>query len=86
MDAIEEQRVCVKFCFKLKKSLSESVEFLQQAFRDDALSQTTYFEWFKQFKDGRIFVEDNEQPGRPLTSKTNENVANVCEIFEITVN
>jgi hypothetical protein len=43
---IEEQRVRVKFCFKLGKSSSETFELLQQAFGDDVLSRTTCFEWF----------------------------------------
>ena len=33
MEAIEEQRVCVQFCFKLGKSSNETFELLQQAFR-----------------------------------------------------
>jgi hypothetical protein len=39
MEGIEEQRVRVKFCFKLGKSSSETFELLQQAFGDDVLSR-----------------------------------------------
>lgn len=81
MEGIEEQRVCVKFCFKLGKSSSETFELLQQAFGDDVLSRTTCFEWFKRFKEGRTSVKDNGRPGRPSTSKTNETVARVREII-----
>jgi len=81
MEGIEEQRVCVKFCFKLGKSSSETFELLQQAFGNDVLSWTTCFEWFKRFKEGRTSVKDNERPGRPSTSKTNETVARVREII-----
>ena len=82
MEAIEEQRVCVQFCFKLGKSSSETFEILQQAFGDDVLSRTTCFEWFKRFKEGRTSVKNNERPGRPSTSKTNETVARVREIIQ----
>lgn len=68
--------MCVKFCFKLGKSSSETFELLQQAVGNDVLSQTTCFEWFK-----RTSVKDNELPGRPSTSKTNETVARVREII-----
>jgi len=45
------------------------------------LSRTTCFEWFKRFNGGRTSVKDNERPGRPSTSKTNETVALVREII-----
>lgn len=79
MEVIEEQRVCVKFCFKLGKISSETFELLQQAFGDDVLFRTSCFEWFKE---GRTPVKDNERPGRPSTSKTNEIVAHVREIIQ----
>jgi len=36
----EEQRVCVKFCFLLRKSAAETVLMQQAAFKDEALSKT----------------------------------------------
>jgi len=80
-EPIEEQRVCVKRCFKLGKSSSETSERLQQVFGDYVLSRTTCFEWFKRLKEGRTSVKDNERPGRPSTSKTNETVARVREVI-----
>ena len=32
------------------------------------------------FSEGREIVTDEERSGRPATSKTEENIANVCEI------
>jgi len=81
MEGIEEQCVWVKFCFKLRKSSSETFELLQQAFGVDVLSRTKCFEWFKRFKEGRTSVKNNQRPGRPSTSKTNETVARVREII-----
>lgn len=85
MEGIEEQRVCVKFCFKLGKSSSETFELLQQAFGDNVLSRTTCFEWFKRFKEGRTSVKDNERPGRPSTNKQMKLLLVFVKLFEIIV-
>lgn len=47
MDMNEEQRVCVKFCFKLGKSFKEAFQMLQQNFVDAVMSHSRYHEWFK---------------------------------------
>jgi AAA+ ATPase superfamily predicted ATPase len=39
----KEQRVCVKFCFKLGKTAMETLQLLQTAYREYSLSQTTVF-------------------------------------------
>ena len=66
MDEIHEQRICLKFCFKIGKTATESYKLLQQAFGDNAIKQTTAFEWFKKFKDGRQSVLDDVRIGRPV--------------------
>ncbi|UYV66001.1 hypothetical protein LAZ67_3006129 [Cordylochernes scorpioides] len=40
MAIFEEQRICIKFCFKLKKSATETYELIEEAFGDAALSLT----------------------------------------------
>jgi hypothetical protein len=52
---------------------------LQEAFGDNAMNQSKTFVWYKRFKDGRSSVDDDERSGRPSTSTTPENVANVRE-------
>ena len=52
---------------------------LQEAFGDNAMSQSKNFLWYKRFKDGRTSVDDDERSGRPSTSTTPENVAKVRE-------
>jgi len=37
------------------------------------------FLWYKRFKEGRTFVDDDERSGRPSTSTTAENIAEVRE-------
>ena len=52
---------------------------LQEAFADNAMSQSKTFLWYKSFKDGRTSVADDEHSGRPSTSTAPENTAKVCE-------
>jgi hypothetical protein len=52
---------------------------LQVAFRDNAVSQSKTFLWYKRFKDGRMSADDSERSGWPLTSTTSENIAKVLE-------
>jgi hypothetical protein len=64
MKSVKEQRLCVKFCFKVGKTAAET-HMLLEAYGDDALSQTTTDEWFKPFENGRTSTDDNERSGRP---------------------
>jgi len=45
-----EQRICIKFCFKMCKNATETFQFLQQAFGEDAMGRTQVFDWFRRFK------------------------------------
>jgi hypothetical protein len=38
------KRVCIKFCMKLGKSATKTLEMLCEAFGDHSLSQTAVFE------------------------------------------
>jgi len=53
MADVKEQRICIKFCFKLNKTAVETHRMLKEAFGEQALSQARTFEWFTHFKDGR---------------------------------
>jgi hypothetical protein len=52
MADFKEQRICVKFCFKLGNSESETREMLKTALGDNAMGRTQTFEWFSRFKRG----------------------------------
>jgi len=43
MADFKEQRICIKFCFDLKKTALEIHRMLQEAFRDNAMSQSKLF-------------------------------------------
>jgi hypothetical protein len=71
MDVKEEQHVAIKFCCKVDFSAKKSVELIQKAYGDAALSRTAMFEWHKRFREGRDSVTDDERSGRPTTSRHN---------------
>jgi hypothetical protein len=54
MDGKIEQRVCIKFCVKLGKSATETLEMLREAFGEHSLSLTADFRWHSCFKTGRV--------------------------------
>ena len=58
-----EQYICIKFCFKIGKTATETYRLLQQAYGEDAMGRTQVFDWFRQFKEGR-------KKGRQVRSKT----------------
>jgi transposase len=79
MGVFHEQRICVKFCVKTGKSVTEIFEMLKIAFGEEAMCRTQTYEWLKRFKEGRTSVDDDPHSGRPSTSKT-DNVAKVREV------
>jgi hypothetical protein len=82
MDVKEEQRVAFKFCCKVDFLATKTVELIQKAYSDAALSQTTFFEWHKRFRGGRELVKDDEHSGQPTTSRTDDNIAAVDKMVE----
>jgi hypothetical protein len=68
-----EQRISIKFCAKLGKSLSETLQMLTEAYGADAMKKSSVFEWHKRFKVGREDAKGDERTGRPKTHRTDEN-------------
>ena len=69
-----DQRINLKFLVKLKKTPTESLKMLQEAYGDQAMSRARVFEWHRRFREGEEDVEDKPRSGRPSSSKTDENV------------
>jgi hypothetical protein len=63
IDGKIKQHVCIKFCMKLGKSATETLEMLHEAFGEYSLRWTAVFEWHSRFKAGRVSVEDDERSG-----------------------
>ena len=77
-----EQHYEIKFCAKLKKSGSETLQLLRTAYGDAVLSSAQVFRWHKAFKDGRESVEDEHRTGRPSTSRSENNVARMKAVLD----
>jgi len=76
-----EQRINMKFCFKLQESAKETYEMLKLVYGDAAVTMKTVYKWFERFRNGCEWVEDEERSERPSTSKTQENVERVSEMI-----
>jgi hypothetical protein len=59
MDKRKEQRVCIKVCADLRKSATETLTTIQQAFGEQILSRTQVFQWHAHFKTGHTSVDDD---------------------------
>ena len=74
----KEQRVCVKFCFKLGETFTETFQMLQQAY---CLSRTQCHEWYQSFKSGRTSIEDNPKSGGTSASMDDDHVEKVLAVI-----
>ena len=76
-----EQRACIKFCFKLRKTATECYEMLKTAFGEQAIGRSQPFQWFSQFKAGRTSTDDDERSGWPVSSSMPEMIEWVRQII-----
>jgi hypothetical protein len=60
MDSKIEQCVCIRFCMKLGKFATETLEMLHEGFGEHSLRWTVVFEWHSHFKAGQASVEGDK--------------------------
>jgi hypothetical protein len=72
-DRFLEQRINIKFCAKLGKSASETLQMLSKADAADVMKKSSVFEFHKRFKEGHEYVKDSKITGHPKTHQTDEN-------------
>ena len=72
-----EQRICIKFCFKLEKSCAETIKTIQNAFGVECIGKTQIKECYKRFKNVGTSVDSVPRPGRPSSTITPENIERV---------
>ncbi|KAJ4440585.1 hypothetical protein ANN_08730 [Periplaneta americana] len=76
-----EQRVNIKFCYKLGKTATETHGMLVQVYGREAVSRKCVYEWFKRFREGKETIEDEPRSGRPSTSRTPEMIEKVRQML-----
>ena len=76
-----DQRTNIKFLVKLGRSGNEIREMLVQIYRDNAMKKTAVYKWVKCFSEGRESVTNEERSGRPVTSRTKENIVTIRQIL-----
>ena len=77
MDVKVEQRVNIKFCLKLGKTTTETLQLLRDAYGDEALSRARVFGWHRRFALGRVSVVDDTRSGRPSSSRNEDNMVRI---------
>jgi hypothetical protein len=75
-ESTKEQRIYIKFCFKVEKTAAETHNMFHEAYSDDTFSKMMIYIWFKRFKNGRTAMND-ERSGRPSTSRSETLIAQV---------
>src|SRR5215469_15916158 len=81
MDVRIEQRVNIKFCVKLGKTATETLQLLRDAYGDEALSRARVFGWHRRFVLGRVSVKDDTRSGRPSSSRNEHNVVRIRDMI-----
>ncbi|GBP96657.1 Putative uncharacterized protein FLJ37770 [Eumeta japonica] len=78
----EHWRAMIYYDFKVGLSEEQCVPRLQLAFNNEAPSRAVGFRWFREFRNGRNSLQDEEHMGRPVSSDTLENVGRVRKMIE----
>jgi hypothetical protein len=65
----------------LLKSATETFKLLTEAYGEDCMSRARVFEWHKRFSEGRESVKDDDRPGRPRTTVTDDNIEKVRDVI-----
>jgi hypothetical protein len=76
-----DQRMDMKFCFKLGKTATETHEMLVRVYGDAAMYRRTVYKWFERFRGGAELTADVQRSGRPPISETDENVSKINEMI-----
>ncbi|CUT99426.1 flj37770 protein [Echinococcus multilocularis] len=74
------QRTCIKYLAHNGYTATKTLEIIQKAFGDHALSKTRVFHWYKMFRAGRERVENEPRSSRLSTSTNERHVAQVRDL------
>jgi [histone H3]-lysine36 N-dimethyltransferase SETMAR len=78
----EHFRAMIFYDFKKSLTPLQCFESLNSVFGDEAPSQRTVYEWYANFKRGRVELCDESREGRPATAVTPENIDAVRNLLQ----
>jgi len=81
MDLSMEQWLAIKFCFKAGKSATETLQMINAAYGDEALSCSNVFQWYGWFHEGQEDIEDNPRSGQPTECRNDNNVQKISQLL-----
>jgi hypothetical protein len=79
-DRLLEQSINIKFCAKLGKSTSETLQMLTEDYGADTMKKSSVFEWHKRFKESWENMKDDKRTGHKKTHRRDENVEKVWKL------
>ena len=85
MDLSMEQQLEVKFRFKTGKSTTETLQMVNAAYGDQALSRSNVFRWYGRFRDGWEDIEKDPRSVRPTEYRNDNNVEKISQLLLHTV-
>lgn len=78
----ENYRAMIFYDFRCGLTQQQSIERLFSAFGDEALSKTTVYDWFTEFKRGRSSLTKTHGGGHPKDAVTQQNIDAVQKLIE----
>jgi hypothetical protein len=76
-----EQRLAIKFCFKAGKDETETLQMVNAAYGDQALSRSKGFRRYGQLRDGREDSEDEPRSGQSTECRKDSNVEKISQLL-----
>ena len=59
----------------------ETIQMVNAAYGDQALSRSNVFRWYERFRDGREDIEDRPGSGRPSECRNDNNVGKISQLL-----
>ncbi len=72
-----KQRAVIKFLVKLSETSKQIFEKLNTVNGEAAMKPAMVYKWVKRCQEGRESLEDDQQSGRPVTTRNKENVKRI---------
>ena len=76
-----EQRLAIKFCFKAGKSTTETLQMVNAAYGDQALSLSNVFRCYGRYRDVREDIEDDPRSGRQTDCRNDNIVEKISQLL-----